>query len=118
MYWIARQTISSSNVIGAQAVKIYNIMKDVAGLKHMEENIVIRNFDAIKKTIITGNTQYVNEVNRYTENEVVNYRNKLLSDKGIIPPGSSQIPQKAKKITNEVVEVGTKEAIAKAWIKK
>lgn len=110
---LARKTISSSSAIGSQVVKVYDIVKDIAGVKNMEMNIINRSIEASKKSIITGNPDYVNEVNQVNHKEVQSYLNNYMENKGYIPPSSRKLDKKGQDVTKKVAETWVRSRIIK-----
>lgn len=108
-----RKTISSSSAIGAQIVKVYDILKDIAEVKNTEKSIIDRSFDAINKTVVTGDRRYIDESLQYAQQKANDQQMNILAKKGVIPSGHKSVQNEVKKVNNELAELWLSSKIVK-----
>ena len=102
---VTRKTISNSSAIGAQIVKVYDILKDIAEVKNTEKSIIDRSFDAINKTVVTGDRRYIDESLQYAQQKANDQQMNILAKKGVIPSGHKSVQNEVKKVNNELAEL-------------
>ena len=94
---LARKTVSTKSAMGAQAMKVYDIINEVAGVFNLEKNIATRSVDAVKKSIITEGSRYVDEVNPQNKADVDDYFYRYMVDHNLLPPDAKQVETQMKK---------------------
>lgn len=113
----ARKTVSRSSAMGAQIVRVYGIVNDIAGVKNLEMNIINRNLGAVRSAIKTGNPRSVNEANQKAQQEVIDHRNTYMANKNLISPSPKQIDKKGQAVTKGVTETASEKWIQSKIIK-
>ena len=94
---LARKTVSTKSAMGAQVMKVYDIINDALGVFNLQKNIATRTFDAVKESAITEDSRYVDEVNRQNKADVDNHYHRYMVDHGLLPPDAKQAEKQMKK---------------------
>lgn len=94
---LARKTVSTKSAMGAQVMKVYDIINDALGVFNLQKNIATRTVDAVKKSAITEDSRYVDEVNRQNKADVDNHYHRYMVDHGLLPPDAKQSEKQMKK---------------------
>ena len=101
----AKKTVSSISVVGTQIMKVYDIIKDIAGVQNLQVNIVQSSINAINESAITGNHRYVKEVNRQSNKQVNDYANNYLVKKRLLfEPIENKTKKKVHEVNQEVLK--------------
>lgn len=111
----ARKTISAKSAMGVQAIKVLDVFKDIAGVYNVEKRIINRTLDATKKTIITGDSRYIDEVQPINKKEVNDQLDSYLDSKGLYLPNARKLDKKGQQVTLEVAEESIKK-VPDLWI--
>lgn len=106
---LARKTVSTKSAMGAQIMKVYDIINDAAGVFNLQKNIATRTFGAVKKSAITEDGRYVDEVNLQNKADVNNHYYRYMVDHGLLPPDAKlaekQMKKEIKKETEKTAEI-------------
>ena len=101
----AKKTVSSISAVGVQIMKVYDIIKDIAGVQNLQVNIVQSSINAINESVITGNHRYVKEVNRQSNKQVNDYANNYLVKKRLLfEPIENKTKKKVHEVNQEVLK--------------
>ena len=103
----ARKTVSTKSAMGAQVMKVYDFLNDAADVFNLEKNVATRSLDAIKKSAITEDSRYVDEVNLQNKADIDNAYNRYMVDHGLLPSDAKAAEKLMKKeIKKEAKKTG------------